>query len=92
MTMKPGLGPEGIFDDSNELYHPYWERHFPLWGCNEFVALRDIEAGEELLDNYLVFGGDEDANWESNLQELKKLCSGGTGRITEYEKEAEGEE
>jgi hypothetical protein len=89
MTMELGIGPEGIVDDSNELYHPYRERHFPLWGCNEFVALRDIEVGEELLDNYLVFGSGEDATWERNLRELKMMCTGGTGKITEYEEESE---
>jgi hypothetical protein len=90
MTMDLGVGPEGIFDDSHELYHPYLERHYPKWSCGEFVALRDIEAGEELLDNYLVFGGGDDIrDWEENLQELKNLCSGGTGFVTRYEADAE---
>lgn len=88
MTMKIGLGPEGIYDDSNEIYHPYIERQFPQWDCQGFVALRDIEAGEELLDNYLVFGGGEDVHtWDDNLKELKNMCMGGAGSVLEYEQE-----
>jgi hypothetical protein len=88
MTMKVGLGPGGVYDDGNEIYHPYAERQFPQWECQSFVALRDINAGEELLDNYLVFGGSEDlSSWDDNLQELKHICSGGIGSVSEYEAE-----
>ena len=90
MTMELGRGPEGVYDDNNEVHHPFDERHYPQWDCQSFVALRDIEAGEELLDNYLVFGGSEDVDfWDKTLQELKDLCSGGTGTITEYEEKAQ---
>jgi hypothetical protein len=85
-TLDLGHGPKGIYEDGNEVYHPFAERHFPLWECSDFRALRDIEAGEEIFDNYLVFGGGQDVDdWEHNLNELKHLCTGGTGRITEYE-------
>jgi hypothetical protein len=41
--------------------------------CQSFVALQDINAGEELLDN-LVFGGGEDfASFNNNLQELNHM-------------------
>jgi hypothetical protein len=59
MTMV-GQGPGGICEYGNEIYHPYAERQFPQWDCQSFVALGDINAGEELLDIYLVFGGGED--------------------------------
>lgn len=90
MTTEIGVGPEGIFDDSYELYHPYQERHYPKWSCGEFLSLRDIVAGEEILDNYLVFGGGDDVReWEENLEELKNLCTGGTGFVARYEKGVE---
>lgn len=93
MTMELGRGPEGVYDAENEVYHPFNERQYPHWDCQGFVALRDIGPGEELLDNYLVFGGgdgDDIEDWDKNLRELKNLCSGGTGSISKYEKEADG--
>ena len=69
-------------------YDPFSARQFPSWECTSTnAALRDIEAGEELLDNYLVFGGSEsDEEWERQLVELKELCSGSVvGLIKAYE-------
>jgi hypothetical protein len=86
MTAKLGVGPFGIYDDENDVYHPYNERQFPFWECEKFVTLRDIEAGEELFDNYLVFGGGADLeDWDKNLMELKSVCLGASGTIAEYE-------
>ena len=47
---------------------------------------RDVEAGEEILDNYLAFIGSNDY-WEEGLDDLRDLCSGGQGTlsVTEYE-------
>lgn len=69
------------------VYNPYRDRLYPDWGCDDTSqALRDIDAGEELLDNYLVFGGSESGEeWEDVLIELKRMCSGGVGTITQYE-------
>ena len=59
-----------------------------MWECGKFVTLRDIQPGEELLDNYLAFGGGVDLNdWENNLLELKTMCSGGKGKIHMYEED-----
>lgn len=79
-----GLGEEYV-------YNPYSDRNYPDWGCDDTTrALRDIDAGEEVLDNYLVFGGSESGEeWEEVLIELKRMCSGGVGAITQYE-ESEG--
>jgi hypothetical protein len=64
-------------------FYPFAERHFPLWFCDEFKALHDIERGEELFDNYLVFGGEE--GWDENLIELQEICSGKIGLVAQYE-------
>lgn len=86
--MELGRGPEGVHDDSNQVHDPFVERHFPPWECESLVALRDIEANDELLDNYLVFGGGKDLiYWEENLKDLKNMCSGGKGTVTDYEEE-----
>jgi len=86
-TVELGQGPHGVYDDDgNAIYNPFEERHYPMWQCGDFVTLRDIEAGEELLDNYLAFGGGEETkDWEDNLLELKTICSGGNGKVGMYE-------
>jgi hypothetical protein len=79
LTVERGLGPYVYFDGENDVYNPFEERHFPLFGCETFVALRDILPGEEILDNYLTFGGGGDSHdWEDNLEDLKHICFGGT--------------
>ena len=87
MTVELGQGPEGVYDlDGNDVYNPFDERHYPMWECDKFITLRDLEAGEELFDNYLAFGGGQETeDWENNLLELKTMCSGGKGRVHMYE-------
>ena len=48
-------------DEANEesVYSPYIERHFPQWHCGTSRTLRDIQAGEEILDNYVFYGGEK---------------------------------
>ena len=83
MTVDLGREPLGVYDDTNEVYHPFYERHYASWS---FVALRDIQAGEELLDNYLPYaGGQTEENWIHGVMELKHLCTGGVGHIAKYE-------
>jgi len=53
-------------------------------------ALRDIAAGEELLYNYIVFGGEEDYNsgaiWKEEVLNLRAMCSGqAVGIVEAYE-------
>lgn len=87
-TLDFGRGPSalhGYGDEGPTVFNPFFERHFPLEGCGDFVTLRDIEAGEELLDNYIVFGGYDLDYFEANLAELKQVCSGGVGKVYEYD-------
>jgi hypothetical protein len=81
------LANQTFYDDKNLPYHPYIERHFPSWGCASFKALRDIEEGEEILDNYMVFGGSKELH--GYVKELKTICSGGIGSVSQYELERE---
>ena len=88
-TIPLGHGiPAILAKEEASVFHPFNERHFDSKGWEDDVALRTIEAGEEILDNYLVFGGTGDVEeWELNLEELKVLCSGGVGVVSEYEDE-----
>jgi hypothetical protein len=84
-----GLGPEANgCGEEFSIYSPAVDRLFPDWRCGDTIlVLRDIEPGDELLDNYLPFAGTESGNdWEENLSELKRICSeNGVGSVTEYE-------
>ena len=74
-------------EDSN-IFNPFWERHSSIEECTSLATLRDIEAGEELLDNYIFYGGPNGEYFDENLAELKQLCSGGTGMVLEYEEQS----
>jgi|UPI0005819BA1 spermidine synthase len=59
---------------------PFLERHFPFFGT--YKALQDIEAGQEVLDNYIIFYAFED------VDELTRLCSGSeVGIVSQFEDE-----
>jgi hypothetical protein len=71
--------------DERPAYNPVLDRHLPLMLSGNDRALRDISAGEEILDNYLAFVGSED-DWEYDLKSLQKQCRGeGDGDVTFYE-------
>jgi hypothetical protein len=87
-TAVEGIGPAANgYVYERGLYNPFLDRIYPCPGCDGNTrALRDIREGEEVLDNYLVFGGIQSGvDWESNLQELKSMCAGGIGSIMAYE-------
>jgi hypothetical protein len=45
-------------DQEFKIYDPYQERQYPMWGCTQVVANRDIELGEEILyDSFLDMRG-----------------------------------
>jgi SET domain-containing protein len=48
-------------------------------------ALRDIKAGEEILDNYLAFTSEEES-WKQDVTDLRELCTGAPGDVTNYER------
>lgn len=74
-------------NDGLDFYDPVTIRHFPMWECGgTAIALRDIEKGEEVLDNYLLFEGTSYDALEQYLAVLRQWCSGeSTGPVTEYE-------
>ena len=91
-TLDFGDGPSAVYDGDEEkdsnVFNPFQERRFSIEECKNLVALRDIEAGEELLDNYMFYGGPNAEFFEENLTELKQVCSGGAGLVLEYEEQS----
>ena len=85
-TVLFGADPHTIYDDRPDVYNPLHERNYFTFDQEGMRSIKDIEAGEELLDNYLIFGGCHDQkDFEENLMELKNMCSGVPGAVSSYE-------
>ena len=83
-TFKPG----DVYAESTfSFYNPFHERHFSYPDCSSNVALRDIQEGEEILCNYLVFQGSF-ASESGLVEELRRECAGHRGIISTYEQQA----
>jgi hypothetical protein len=63
-------------------YNPHRSRN--LWR-DLFLSQnsKPVKAGEELLDNYVSFGGEE--YFMHTMLDLRKECSGGLGVVEEYQ-------
>lgn len=72
-------------DVQTDAYDPFWERQYPLLDCQSSVANRDIEVGEEILDDYMCMGGTK--YLIESISDLQNVCSGGFGVVTKYEDE-----
>lgn len=63
------------------VYNPVMERNPRM----PEIIIRDIAAGEEILDNYLGFIGHE-GDWVYDVQMLRDQCRGiGVGEVVSYE-------
>lgn len=68
----------------------YARRNEPLFMFNMDIAIRDIQAGEEILDNYLIYYTED--QWEEYVTRLKVQCSskeGAAGPVAEYERKTQ---
>lgn len=73
--------------ESETVYNPVIDRHLRHFMGGGIQTLREIKAGEEVLDNYLDFTG-SDGEWKGDLFELRAMCSGqGIGSVTNYEEQ-----
>jgi hypothetical protein len=61
----------------------YFQRSYPSFECDSIIAMRDIQPHEELFDNYITYGGVE--YWNENLDEIKAICSGSLGLVSQVE-------
>jgi spermidine synthase/S-adenosylmethionine/arginine decarboxylase-like enzyme len=69
---------------SDSLFDPVIDRH--LFSSITDASIRDIKAGEEILDNYLNFIG-SDGDWANDVSDLRKQCNGEKTKdsVNEYE-------
>jgi len=87
-TIQLGEDVLRVYDARSEFFNPYAERNVMSYDSNGIAAIKDIPAGGEILDNYLVFGGGFDQrDFDDNLRELKNICSGLGGTVHQYEQE-----
>lgn len=64
-------------------FNPVIDRHLRF---QPDVSLRDIKAGEEMLDNYLDFVGLPEY-WSKDVMDLRSVCAGeAVGQVTSYER------
>jgi hypothetical protein len=82
-TRTPPAALMGQSHTGTSVFNPVIDRHLFYSGD---VSLRDIDAGEEILDNYLNFIGSQEA-WEDDVNDLRKQCSGEVtpDSVSEYE-------
>ena len=85
MDCDPQIPCMTCSDTESDPYDPYWERQYPMWECQSSIANRDIEIGEEMLDEYMCMGGT--IYLMECIAELQNVCSGGVGFVTTYEEE-----
>ena len=72
----------GKSHQGTSTFNPVVDRHLTHTG---FMNIRDIKAGEEILDNYLNFISSEE-DWAHDIISLRNQCSGlASGEVTEYE-------
>lgn len=67
----------------SSIFNPVIDRHLTMAGDRN---VKDIKAGDEILDNYLAFCGSEE-EWEEDIINLKAMCKGKVvdGSVTDYE-------
>lgn len=82
--------PENLLgrSESVHLFNPAVDRGYVYVNGGPNAALRDIRAGEEILDNYLLFIGTGDY-WEADVTGLRNQCLGQAGDVVEYEEAEE---
>lgn len=84
-TLEVGTPVSSHYDGGYDMFNPFAERHYLSMYCLESTASVDINAGEEIFDNYLTLAGDHQHDFDLNLEEIKGLCSGSKGLVSLYE-------
>jgi len=80
---EPDEALTGKSHTGTSIYNPVIDRHLNHIGD---MSIEDIEAGEEILDNYLAFVGSVE-EWEEEINHLRAMCKGKRvqGSVNEYE-------
>lgn len=76
--------------EGENVYNPVSDRHLRMTISGKEKTIRDIAAGEEVLDNYLAFSG-HPSDWKDDVQMLRDQCNGeDVGDVTKYETDTYG--
>ena len=78
--------PTVLFGEPSALvYNPAADRNLHMQFVGPEKLLRDVKAGDEILDNYLTMIGDS-TDWKADVLDLRAQCNGeGVGDVTLYE-------
>ena len=81
---EPIEGLNGKSHTGTSIFNPVIDRH--LLSHVGDLSIEGIDAGEEILDNYLAFVGSEE-DWEEDIRGLRRMCKGMRveGSVTDYE-------
>lgn len=80
VTADPDTMPEEMSGRGNkklEVYNPVMDRHIDQRQASSFTVSRNVNAGEEVLCNYLEYVGHSD-DWKEKVMRLRAQCSGTT--------------
>jgi hypothetical protein len=84
-TADTSLIPDELNGKSHQgisTFNPVVDRHLTHTG---FMSTLDIKAGEEVLDNYLLFISSEE-DWANDVIDLRNQCAGlASGNVIQYE-------
>jgi hypothetical protein len=85
-TASPDVMPPDLYytEEESAIYNPYAERnHLMLIGALDVVN-RDVEAGEELFDEFLKYLHED--NWKWGVEHFRTMCAGQSlGVVSGYE-------
>ena len=85
-TANPSFMPDEYFAHSREIYKPVLDRNMRMAASDR--TLRDITAGEEILQDYLAFIGQLSDDWENEVLFLRAQCNGDAGKSKIYYEDA----
>jgi hypothetical protein len=92
MTANENEMPTVLFGEPSALvYNPAADRNLHMQFVGPEKLLRDVKAGDEILDNYLAMVGHE-TDWKGDVLHIRAQCNGeGVGDVTEYEERRSAE-
>ena len=91
LTADPNKPPDALAVQPLEtsIYNPFIDRNHMLYLISFDTMIKDVEAGTEILDNYLAYL--HDGNWKSGLEDYRAQCQNQyEGEVTRYEMKFKG--
>ena len=64
---------QGKVDEDGSIHHIVIDRHINQVMLSSDASMRDIKAGEEILNDYLAYSS-EAGTWKEDVTEMKKWC------------------